>query len=64
MKQHLKYENNMRRKHGIKYNIHHHETINVFAYHVGFQVKYHYWQFIEHFGRIIWCENKLFECFS
>lgn len=54
MKQHLKYENKMRRKHGIKYNIHHHETINVFAYHVGFQVKYHYWQFIEHFGRIIW----------
>lgn len=54
MKQHLKYKNNMRRKHGIKYNIQHHGTINVFAYHVDFQVKYHYWQFIEHFGRIIW----------
>lgn len=60
MKQHLKYKNNMRRKHGIKYNIQHHGTINVFAYHVDFQVKYHYWQFIEHFGRIILVRKQTF----
>lgn len=48
MKQHPKNENNMTHKHGIKHNIHHHGTINVFAYHVGFQVKYHCWQFIKH----------------
>lgn len=54
MKQHPKNENNMRHKHGIKHNIHHHGTINAFAYHVGFQVKYHCVQFIEDFGRIIW----------